>query len=176
MIPIENIQEFRFVCAWNILFAHSLYAGLQSGRTRGSFLESPGNFSCPKSCFMFTVFACKIKVSVIWNMIQWNCQLMKKYWLIVSKKLCYYSSGFKFKIRLQAPKITGLFAKRAPGALNAEVIFHDPGFLGKLRSCRLVTSYLNVTATTRTNFSTLPLFYDKQYLLLRSLRRERAAT
>ena len=29
---------------------------------RGWFLESPGNFSGPKSCFIFAVFAFKIKV------------------------------------------------------------------------------------------------------------------
>ena len=34
MMPIENIQEFRSVCAWIFFFAHSLHAGLQSGRTK----------------------------------------------------------------------------------------------------------------------------------------------
>ena len=38
--------------------------------TRGPFLESPDNFSCPKRCFMFAVFAFKIKVSLIFRMIQ----------------------------------------------------------------------------------------------------------
>ena len=33
------------------------------------FLESPSNFSGPKSCFMFAMFAFKIKVSVILKMI-----------------------------------------------------------------------------------------------------------
>ena len=38
----------------------------------GLFLESPGNFSCPKSCFMFAVFPLKIEVSKILKMIQWK--------------------------------------------------------------------------------------------------------
>ena len=29
MMPIENIQEFRSVCAWNVLLAQSLHADLQ---------------------------------------------------------------------------------------------------------------------------------------------------
>ena len=37
---------------------------------RDLFLESPGSFSGPKNCFMFTVFAHKIKVSIILKMIQ----------------------------------------------------------------------------------------------------------
>ena len=32
---------------------------------RNAFLESHGYFSCPESCFMFAVFAFKIKVSII---------------------------------------------------------------------------------------------------------------
>ena len=36
----------------------------------GLFLESPGNFSSPKSCSTFAVFAFKIKVSTILKMIQ----------------------------------------------------------------------------------------------------------
>ena len=37
---------------------------------RYQFLESPSSFSGPKNCFMFTVFALKIKVSIILKMIQ----------------------------------------------------------------------------------------------------------
>ena len=33
--------------------------------TRGPFLESPDNFSGPKTCFMFVMFAFNIKVSNI---------------------------------------------------------------------------------------------------------------
>ena len=39
---------------------------------RYQFLESPSSFSGPKNCFRFTVFALKIKVSIILKMIQWN--------------------------------------------------------------------------------------------------------
>ena len=46
----------------------------------GPFLESPDNFLGPKSCFIFAVFAFKIKVSIILKMIQWNYQLMKQNW------------------------------------------------------------------------------------------------
>ena len=36
---------------------------------RGLFHESPDNFSVPKSCSMFAVFALKIKVSIILKLI-----------------------------------------------------------------------------------------------------------
>ena len=45
---------------------------LSSGlRARGPYLESPGNFSGPESCFMFAVFAIKIKVLIILKMVKW---------------------------------------------------------------------------------------------------------
>ena len=37
---------------------------------RGLFLESPSNFLGPESCFVFVVFALKIKVSIILKIIQ----------------------------------------------------------------------------------------------------------
>ena len=43
----------------------------------GPFLEGPDNHSGPKSCFMFVVFAFKIKVSIILQVIQWNYKFMK---------------------------------------------------------------------------------------------------
>ena len=45
------------------------------GPCRGLFLESPGNFSGPESCFVFAVFAFKFKLSKILKLIQWNYQL-----------------------------------------------------------------------------------------------------
>ena len=45
MMPIENIQEIRSVCAWNILFARSLHAGLQSGRTKEPLAVPGARFS-----------------------------------------------------------------------------------------------------------------------------------
>ena len=44
------------------------------------------------------------------------------------------------------------------GPSNEALIFYDAGISAKLRSCRFVTSQLNVTETCRTNFSSL-LFY-----------------
>ena len=44
------------------------------------------------------------------------------------------------------------------GPSNEALIFYDAGISAKLRSCRFVTSQLNVTETYRTNFSSL-LFY-----------------
>ena len=39
-------------------------------RLRGLFLESPVNFSGPESCFVFAVFAFKIKASIILKIIE----------------------------------------------------------------------------------------------------------
>ena len=36
-MSVENILELRSVCAWNILFAHSFYAGLQKRPDQGTF-------------------------------------------------------------------------------------------------------------------------------------------
>ena len=44
----------------------------------GPFLESPNNILGTQSCFMFAMFASKIKVSVIkYFEMQWNYQLNK---------------------------------------------------------------------------------------------------
>ena len=48
-------------------------------RTWGLFLESLDNFSGSESCFVFVVFAFKIKVSIILKIIQWTYQLTKKH-------------------------------------------------------------------------------------------------
>ena len=50
---------------------------------------------------MFAVFAFTNKVPIIFD------------WF-VSSELCYYSTGFDFKICLQARKVAGPFEKRAP--------------------------------------------------------------
>ena len=48
--------------------------------TWGPFLSlSPDDFSYPKRCFMFAVFAFKIKVSLIFRMIQWTYQWARNY-------------------------------------------------------------------------------------------------
>ena len=43
----------------------SIFGSNDPKMTWGPFLENPDNFSCPKSCFMFAVFAFKIKVLLI---------------------------------------------------------------------------------------------------------------
>ena len=62
--------------------------GVYLKRVWSPFLESPDNFSGPKSCFMFAVFAFKIKVSIILKTIQWNYQLANKIDQFVSLELC----------------------------------------------------------------------------------------
>ena len=66
---------------------------------------------------MFAMFVFKIKVSLILKMRQRNYQLMKQInQLVVSQELCYYSTGFDFKVCLRARKVTGTFEERAPDA------------------------------------------------------------
>ena len=36
----------------------------------GPFLESPGNFSGPKTCFLFVVFLFKVQISIILKIIE----------------------------------------------------------------------------------------------------------
>ena len=89
----------------------------QRHRSWGLFLESPGNVLGLKSCFMFAMFVFKIEVSLILKMRQRNYQLMKQInQLVVSQELCYYSTGFDFKVCLRARKVTGTFEERAPDA------------------------------------------------------------
>ena len=55
------------------LFRKYFYSGTKvfsRERTRGLFLECPGNFSGQESCSGFVVFASKIKVSIILKIIQ----------------------------------------------------------------------------------------------------------
>ena len=39
---VENTQEFRSVCPWNIPFAHSLHAGLTKWPDQGNFGRTRG--------------------------------------------------------------------------------------------------------------------------------------
>ena len=52
----------------------------------GSVSRSPDNFSGPKSCFMFSVFAFKIKVSGILKMVKWKHLLSKQNWQVCELK------------------------------------------------------------------------------------------
>ena len=68
------------------------------GKCRSLFLESPGYFSGPKSCFVLALFGFKFKISlIILKMIQRNNQLTKQINQFVSQELCYYSAGFDKK-------------------------------------------------------------------------------
>jgi len=44
--------------------------------------ESRDNFSGPESCFVFIVFAFKIKVLIILKIMQWNYKLTKQNWMV----------------------------------------------------------------------------------------------
>ena len=44
--------------------------------------ESRDNFSAPESCFVFIVFAFKIKVSIILKIMPWNYKLTKQNWMV----------------------------------------------------------------------------------------------
>ena len=60
-----------------------LKSGGLSGSPRVPFHERPGNSSGPESCFMFAVFAFKIKVSIILKkIVLWGYQLTKPSWLV----------------------------------------------------------------------------------------------
>ena len=89
---------------------------LKTGGLPGSwvpFHERPGNSSGPESCFMFAVFAFKIKVSSF--IVLWGYQLTKPSWLVCELELCYYSTYFDFKIYLRALNVFGVFEKQASG-------------------------------------------------------------
>ena len=64
---------FYFSSSPPVLFRKYFYSGTKvfsRERTRGLFLESPGNFSGQESCSVFVVFAFKIKASIILTIIQ----------------------------------------------------------------------------------------------------------
>ena len=79
-IPVKKAKK-RLVCwlgpallFFKILilifdFGSEKLPGLTRNEPRDLFLESPDNVSAPKSCFVFVVFAFKIKVPIILKMI-----------------------------------------------------------------------------------------------------------
>ena len=76
------------------------------------FLESPDNFSGPKSSFMIVVFM--HSRLVILKTIQWKYQLTI---IKINRYVSYelrYSTGFEFKICLRTQKISGTFEKQVP--------------------------------------------------------------
>ena len=86
--------------------------------TRGPFLESPDDFSYPKRRFMFAVFAFKIKVSLIFRMIQWTYQWARNYTTIQQVSLSRNRpqasplSAFFFKFVRISARLVKLFLKK----------------------------------------------------------------
>ena len=94
-------------------------------------------FGPEKWLYAFTVFGFKIKVSIIENdTMKSNYQLMKQNWLVVSKKLCYYSMGFKFKVRLRARKVTGPWAPFSKVLVTCPVLTGGLDFQQSYREIR----------------------------------------
>ena len=87
--------------------------------TCGPFLSlSPDDFSYPKRCFMFAVFAFKIKVSLIFRMIQWTYQWARNYTTIQQVSLSRNRpqasplSAFFFKFVRISARLVKLFLKK----------------------------------------------------------------
>ena len=100
----------------------------QTFRASGVFLESSGNFSVPKSGFMFTVLAFRIKVSVIEN------DTMK-----VSVDGCEQETFMVlFNGVLNLKFAYGHFEKRGPWDLFLE----SPGTFSGPESCFVFAGYL----------------------------------
>ena len=68
LLATKRIYTYRNLHAKNSLLKCRCVQ--TSFRDRDPFLESPYNFSGPKSCFMFAVFAFKITVSIILKTIE----------------------------------------------------------------------------------------------------------
>ena len=83
---------------------------------RGPFLESPDNFSGPKSSFTFVVLAFKIKVSITLKMRQCNHQLTKQNWPVCELGTVPLFNRFWFQNLPSDSKGYGPFEKRAPGS------------------------------------------------------------
>ena len=79
----------------------------------GPFLESPDNFSGPKSSFTFVVLAFKIKVSITLKMRQCNHQLTKQNWPVCELGTVLLFNMFWFKNLPSDSKGYGPFEKWA---------------------------------------------------------------
>ena len=86
LLATKRIYTYRSLHATNSLLKCRCVE--TSFRDRDPFLESPYNFSGPKSCFMFAVFAFKITVSIILKTREWNYQLANKIDQFVSLEPC----------------------------------------------------------------------------------------
>ena len=102
----KKIREERGGLDYQPLFGR----GACPNKTWGLFLQSPGNFSGPESCF---VFAFKIKVSIILKITQWNYQLSKQFGVVCGLGTVLIFNRFWFYC-LRARKVSGSFEKWAP--------------------------------------------------------------
>ena len=69
----------------SVFLAHTWFFFLSwrlETRLVATWHESRDNFSAPESCFVFIVFAFKIKVSIILKIMQWNYKLTKQNWMV----------------------------------------------------------------------------------------------
>ena len=69
IINLPNTEKSNLSIIY-ILFLFYFWGG--GGGGGWTFLESPDNYSGPEGCFMYAVYAVKIKVSIILKIIQWN--------------------------------------------------------------------------------------------------------
>ena len=115
--------------------------------SRGLFIESPGNFACAESCFVFAAFTVKIKVSIILKIIKWNYQLTKQTWLIygLGSELLFNRPGLDFKICLRARKVSGPFEKRAPDLARVDRKIQNGNHRKQiLSSDKVINLHLNI--------------------------------
>ena len=68
IINLPNTEKSNLSIIY-ILFLFYFWGGGGGG---GTFLERPDNYSGPEGCFMYAVYAVKIKVSIILKIMQWN--------------------------------------------------------------------------------------------------------
>ena len=66
IINLPNTEKSNLTIIYQFIY----FIFFSGGRGGGTFLESPDNFSGPEGCFMFAVYAVKIKVSIILKIIQ----------------------------------------------------------------------------------------------------------
>ena len=101
---VTGSRNVAFLKTYFSSFAKEIVTVSSVIMARGPFLESPDNFSGPKSCFMFPVFAFKIKVSIILKMIKWNYQLIKQNWPVCELGTVLLVNRFWFQNLPSGPK------------------------------------------------------------------------
>ena len=139
----SDLRLYPFSLSWSF----SLWTFSVRLWVPGVFLESPGNYSGPESCFVFVAFTFKIKVLIILKIREWNYQLTKQNWLVYGPGTVLLFSRFGFHC-LRARKVFGPFGKPAPGA-----ILSQSGISLRVSKCR--SSY---PACTRLFFRLITLY------------------